>query len=91
MLSLVMAIANVFSTLLIISMITIYPIKAVQGELTHEFRELTKDSIYWRFMLIAPVCISVLSGMLSALIIKSDSPKALISKGKTEEALKAIK
>jgi capsular polysaccharide biosynthesis protein len=86
-----MTIANVSSTLFIIAIITTYPIKAVQGELTHEFRELTKDSIYWRFMLIAPVCFSVLSGILSFFIIKSDSPKALISKGKTEEAFKAIK
>jgi hypothetical protein len=42
-------------------------------------------------MLILPVCISILSAVLSAFIIKSDSPKALFSKGKTEEAFKAIK
>jgi hypothetical protein len=72
-------------------MITTYPIKADQGELTPEFRELTKNSQYWRFMLILPVCFSVLSGILSAFVIKSDSPKALFSKGKTEEAFKAIK
>ena len=86
-----MTIANFFSTLFIIAIISTYPIKAFQGELTDEFRELTKESIYWRFMLIAPVCISVLTGILSAFVFKSDSPKALISKGKTEEAFKAIK
>jgi hypothetical protein len=86
-----MTIANVSSTFFTIFMITTYPIKADQGELTPEFRELTKNSIYWRFMLILPVCFSVLSGILSAFVIKSDSPKALFSKGKTEEAFKAIK
>lgn len=86
-----MSIANVASTFFTIVMITNYPIKAVQGELTPEFRELTKNSEYWRFMLVLPVCFSVLSGLLSVFIIRSDSPKALFSKGKTEDALKAIK
>ncbi len=86
-----MTIANVSSTFITVLMVTNYPIKAVQGELTPEFRELTKNSQYWRFMVILPVCFSVLSGLLSIFIIKSDSPKALFSKGKTEEAFKAIK
>lgn len=42
-------------------------------------------------MLIFPVCFSVLGGVLTLFIIRSDSPKALFSKGKKEEALKAIK
>ena len=86
-----MSIANVSTTLISVAIITNYPIEADQGELTPEFRELTKNSQYWRFMLILPVCISILSAVLSAFIIKSDSPKALFSKGKTEEAFKAIK
>ena len=86
-----MTIANVSSTFFTIIMITTYPIKADQGQLTPEFRELTKNSQYWRFMLILPVCFSVLSGAITGFIIKSDSPKALFSKGKTEEAFQAIK
>ena len=82
-----MSIANVLSTFFTIVMITNYPIKTVQGEITPEFRELTKNSEYWRFMLVLPVCFSILGGALSLYFIRSDSPKALLSKGKTDEAL----
>jgi hypothetical protein len=68
-------------------MITNYPIKTVQGKITPEFIELTKNSEYWRFMLVLPVCFSVLGAALSLYFIRSDSPKALLSKGKTDEAL----
>jgi hypothetical protein len=39
-----MTIANVSSTFITMAMITTYPIKADQGKLTPEFRELTKNS-----------------------------------------------
>jgi hypothetical protein len=68
-------------------MITNYPIKTVQGKITPEFIELTKNSEYWRFMLVLPVCFSILGAALSLYFIRSDSPKALLSKGKTDEAL----
>ena len=86
-----MSIANVLSTFFTILMIKNYPIKAEEGKITPKFIENTKNSEYWRFMLIFPVCFSVLSALLTLFIIRSDSPKALFSKGKTEEALKAIK
>ena len=82
-----MSIANVLSTFFTIVMITNYPIKTVQGKITPEFIELTKNSEYWRFMLVLPVCFSVLGAALSLYFIRSDSPKALLSKGKTDEAL----
>ena len=82
-----MSIANVLSTFFTIVMITNYPIKTVQGKITPEFIELTKNSEYWRFMLVLPVCFSILCGALSLYYIRSDSPKALLSKGKTDEAL----
>ena len=82
-----MSIANVLSTFFTIVMITNYPIKTVEGKITPEFIELTKNSEYWRFMLVLPVCFSVLGAALSLYSIRSDSPKALLSKGKTDEAL----
>ena len=82
-----MSIANVLSTFFTIVMITNYPIKTVQGKITPEFIELTKNSEYWRFMLVLPVCFSILGAALSLYFIRSDSPKALLSKGKTDEAL----
>jgi hypothetical protein len=82
-----MSIANVLSTFFTIVMITNYPIKTVQGKITPEFIELTKNSEYWRFMLVLPVCFSILGAALSLYYIRSDSPKALLSKGKTDEAL----
>lgn len=82
-----MSIANVLSTFFTIVMITNYPIKTVEGKITPEFIELTKNSEYWRFMLVLPVCFSILGAALSLYFIRSDSPKALLSKGKTDEAL----
>jgi MFS family permease len=88
--SLVMTIANVSTTFIAIGLITWYPVKTETGELTPEFRQLTKESHYWRMMLILPLCFSLAATCVALYVIRHDTPKSLLSKDKPEKALKSI-